>query len=125
MIDANEIIRAYQSGERPTAIAKRLGISKTCVFSKLTGIPRRHRNGNPLKREPEYKVWADMRKRIMRDIRAPGLFFDSYEHFLSHMGPRNGRFLVHPRGADYGPNTCRWGTLAEARARKYALDTAK
>ena len=124
MIDAQEVIRAYQSGEKPTAIAKRMGISKTCVFSKLVGVPRIHRVGNRLKKQREYRVWLDLRKRVFRDIRAPGLFFDDYAHFLAHMGPCNGRYLVHPRGADYGPATCRWGTLSEARSRSFAIDTA-
>lgn len=117
---------------RPGADEKdvRHGNTVSCgCAQKKTKLTHGHTSHRRLSRE--YSVWMAMRSRCYdsahasfrnygaRGIRVCDRWRDSFENFLSDMGPRPSAGHSIDRinnDGDYEPQNCRWATIAQQRA---------
>lgn len=107
------------------------GIATSCGCHQIEVAKNRKKHGATVggKESPEYNSWCSMKSRCnnpknpqYNDYGGRGItvcvrWLDSFENFISDMGPRPSLEHTLDRYPDndgnYGPKNCRWGTKGE------------
>lgn len=122
--------RAYVERINKEARNKRVAARQERAEQKRS---RQSKYGTAVRGTPEYKAWLSMRARCYtpsagnyayyggRGITVCDRWRDSFEHFISDMGPRPGPGYglgrLDPNG-HYTPENCRWMTKSEQNSKR-------